>query len=84
MKEHASSLFTWRGKVGIADASDLGPGWAEQIFDDACDVGFRVKSQKTGDTRVFILARTITAQNDLVEWVFEDTTGAFQIRVLND
>jgi hypothetical protein len=75
---YSSDRFTWKGKQGCADASDFGNApVAEQVYDDACDVGFYVVSAKTGVRMLFTFA------NDKAgTWVF--SSGDFTILIFND
>lgn len=84
MITHKADEFTWRGKVGITEVSSLGRPWIGRLFADACDVGFHVKSTRTGAVRAFFLTRQVASEGDIIEWVFEDRQGDVQIRVIND
>lgn len=49
--KRSSRDFTWRGKVGVVEASDLGKQEiGGRVYDDACDYGFDLRSEKTGLT----------------------------------
>lgn len=54
---HASSHFTWAGKVGVVDASDLGQLEAGPVWGHwpTGPVGFLVTSAKTGRNVLFKL-----------------------------
>jgi hypothetical protein len=48
---YPSKAFTWKGNSGVSEISDLGQysfkGWS-QLYDDACDIGFAIQSERTG------------------------------------
>ena len=61
---HSSNRFTWSateiGYVGGADRSDFNEAILEAlIYDDACDQGFSVESEKTGRILTFTHFKTI-------------------------
>ncbi len=55
---HDGNVFHWSGNRGVVDASDLSCGGTRpidgRVWNDACDVGFRVKSQRTGNEVLFV------------------------------
>ena len=55
--EHSSRQFSYsnKDKTLVSEASDLDNRHLERIYDDACDVGFAVKSEKTGNVVVFVM-----------------------------
>lgn len=78
-----ASLFSWKGREGVAFASDLPRGYATRVYDDACDFGFLCRSPKTGVVRTFaevdmVLDRSGEAQG----WIYETTDG-IRITVFN-
>ena len=54
-----AELFSWKGREGIAEASTLQGGninflpW-RQLWVDSCDIGFFLKSPKTGAQVLFV------------------------------
>lgn len=70
--------FLWDkgNRLLAADASNLGPAcegnwWLRRIYPDACDVGIRIFSAKTGKSMTFYLEREERdAEGDLVAWHF--------------
>jgi hypothetical protein len=49
-----SSQFTFSKNTFISELSDLGPAVRfERVYDDACDIGFTIISEKTGMPAVF-------------------------------
>jgi dipeptidyl aminopeptidase/acylaminoacyl peptidase len=59
--EHSSRQFSYsdKDKTVVSEASDLDNRHLERIYDDACDVGFAVKSEKTGAVVVFVMTSPI-------------------------
>ncbi len=51
---HAGSMFEWHDHEGVADASDFKNEISGRVWQDACDVGFWVKSHRTGKERLFL------------------------------
>lgn len=80
--------FTWTGKVGVAEASDL-PAFG-RVYDDACDVGLTVVSTRTGREVVFVVEHTARDNDgDVIEWVLIPAdprvrTTVTGLRILND
>lgn len=70
-----SSLFSFKDNKFSAFASDLtGHELMRQIYDDACDVGFAIKSDKSGQIVKFHHAETFrNADNDITHWTFNIT-----------
>jgi hypothetical protein len=55
--ELSTKSFTWTGRTGVCEASDLGRAEiGGRIYDDACDYGFALRSEKTGV--VLLMAET--------------------------
>jgi len=87
--EYASKEFTWTGNNGVSFLTDLcGPNGQlfSRLYDDACDVGFDVRSEKTGRAVTFVLHEQ--TNSDPCEWVFHSVDGfarfgRYTIRVLN-
>lgn len=48
--EFPSEMFTWSdgGRSASCEASDMGDRHLQRLYDDAMDVGFAMKSEKTG------------------------------------
>jgi hypothetical protein len=69
----------------IAEASELPePG---RVWDDACDVGYRLISHRTGRSVVFALSDTRRdGDGDVQVWVFKPIAGdaTMELHVLND
>jgi hypothetical protein len=88
-----SVLFSWRGNLGVTEASDLNRiGFLGRIWDDACDQGFAVVSGKTGKLVIFYLDYTDwgfgrnqdVEQDEIAGWHFKSTCGRYTILIIND
>ena len=83
----SSDYFTWPGNVGVADVTDPGISHiiGKRYYDDAADVGFRVRSERTGiSVPFFFLSPKLRADRELVADVYESACGRFEIHILND
>lgn len=75
--EHSSRQFTYTDadKTLVSEASDLDNRHLERIYDDACDVGFAVKSEKTGNVVTFVMSepfyRGEGEDRELAGWNYE-------------
>jgi hypothetical protein len=83
------NMFSWKNGSGCAEASDFGPEglpWG-RVYDDACDVGFTVVSNKSGKCVVFALNHTEINDGDIQFWEFVSVTPnnkGIKIKVFND
>lgn len=86
--EYNGNSFTWsrRNKlngIGIVEASELGlrPGNAphSQCYSDACDVGIKVRSHRTGK----VIECYLKGECDK-EWEYVSLCGNVTIIILND
>lgn len=81
------TCFTWTGLVGVSEVSSLPEHLVSRVYDDACDVGFLVRSTRTGRTLLFTHAdRERDAEGELVADVFRANDGGrtLTIKVFND
>jgi hypothetical protein len=65
--------FTWvpTSQSFVAESSELGSGAVGRIWDDACDVGFRLQSHRTGKEVLFCLDHEEkTPDGDIAGWRF--------------
>lgn len=72
-KRFSSNRFTWNGHTISTEASDLQPLSAgsmfARIYDDACDVGFQIVSERTSQVATFYLTDTQRdAEGDIQMW----------------
>jgi hypothetical protein len=73
--EFPSRMFSWSGKVLTAEASDLGNRHLQPLYDDACDVGFAVKSEHTGEVVTYAMGEVKKdAEGELISWEYTPTT----------
>lgn len=86
--------FSWTLPTFVAEASSLGNFRPTRLYDDACDVGFALKSQWTGVETRWALSREIRdGENELQGWEFVPTSEAlrkyprfrtYKVVILND
>ena len=82
--EHSSRQFTMSDdrRTLIAEASDLDNRHLERLYDDACDIGFAVKSEKTGNVVVFVMQSPIYhgegEDRELTGWQYVPTSESFR------
>jgi hypothetical protein len=90
---HSSRMFTWggdnfTGHIGLVDASDFGSSRiAGQIYDDACDVGFIVHSERTGKDELFFHANSYRDTDGELRhdtFVNRPTKPMITIKIFND
>ena len=83
----SSSRFTYSKGTFIAEASELGSFRLGRVYDDACDEGFTVISEKTGKPAVFAFNKEIQNGDEVGGWEFVCVTpGLKQLKavVFND
>jgi hypothetical protein len=82
--EHSSNQFSYsnHNKTLVAEASDLDNRHLERLYDDACDVGFAVKSEKTGKVVVFVMQSPFYQgqgeDRELAGWHYVPTSESFR------
>lgn len=84
---HDGSKFDWSTGIGIADASDFrGKKLLGRVYQDASDVGFIVRSHRTGKEKAFVEVRTaLDNYGETKYWEFEATDlSGIMIRIYND
>lgn len=83
---HDGSKFTWKDGHGCIEASDLGRGYTGRVWQDACDVGFIVRSHKTGAEKLFVYAGGLSSSGDVSDvYGFRyDSDDGIHITVFND
>jgi len=65
--------FSYKNRKFTAEASDFKGRFQsmfKQIFDDACDEGFELKSARTGKVVEVILVETVRYDNEIQFWMF--------------
>ena len=72
----SSLKFSFKNNTFVTEASDLGRGFdLGQVYDDACDKGFTIISEKTGKGAVFVLWKDETDHEGyIVSWIFKCVT----------
>jgi hypothetical protein len=86
---YSSDMFSWENGCGVAERSDFtalagkfGPLYS-RVYDDACDVGFNVESERTGKLMTFFPVWDEDGYDGEME-VFTDQDRKFTITILND
>lgn len=75
--------FTWKGDTGYVDASDLSGGaFMSRLYDDAADLGFYIRSQRTGQVLMFHCCKGLYHAGEFVGWEFQ--SSRFKVIVAND
>lgn len=85
--KYDGSKFDWSTGVGVADASDFRSKLWSRLFPDACDVGFVVRSHRTGKELVFSESRTVFGrEGETLGWEYESIGSGpkVTIRIYND
>jgi hypothetical protein len=67
----SSKKFTYNAETRVFStfASDLDPEWLGRAYNDACDLGFEMFSQKTGRLATFIVNEVVKQEGDIQKWV---------------
>jgi hypothetical protein len=92
-----SSLFNHFPKTKrlVAEISDTGIHFFQQLYDDAADVGFSVRNEKTGNVTRWSLSDEVRDrnENELIGWTFvptpeslraNPTLKGYMLTLLND
>lgn len=70
-----STNFTFSKNTFIAEASRLGKSFVTgRVYDDACDEGFTIISERTGNPTVFALHNVEMNEGDIMAWEFKCVT----------
>ncbi len=80
--EFPSDMFSWMrtptGMELIGEASDMENRHLQRLYDDACDVGFAVKSKHTGAVVTYVMVKPIYRGDgedmELCGWEYVPTT----------
>lgn len=81
----SSSHFTWQKNAGSAWESDLPEHYSSRIWNDSCDFGFLVRSERTGKTLLFIKGEDErNEEGDLLYRLYTSLDGRIDIKVFND
>lgn len=81
--------FTWDRRLRqlTAFASDLPKIWMKQVWNDSCDVGFKVRGEFR--TKLFTLVKEETRDDEVVAWFLKEYSrwpepGLWVATVFND
>lgn len=80
----SSSLFSFKDDKFVAEVSELGKTLNfrsfqfGRVFDDACDIGFTIVSEKTGKHAVFAMTNRLYDTEELQAWEFVCVTPGLQ------
>ena len=85
----SSRHFVMSAGVACCDISDFGKGFDfERVYDDACDEGLTVHSEKTGFDVVFALENVVRDnENDVLYWELISVTPGnvgHKMKIFND
>lgn len=81
---HTGRNFTWTGRHGVIEASEIRGKLSSRLWDDACDEGFYVNGNKASKLFVFKFA-VHALDGDVHYWFFQDAEDpSFTISVFND
>lgn len=90
LPRRSTKEFTWcsRSRRFVAEISELHNAvLASRVFNDACDEGFTLVSERTGEEMTMILeSESRDNEGELLYWTFkpERETALFTVRVFND
>lgn len=80
--EFPSSFFTWSQGVAHAEASDMENRHLQPLYDDACDVGFAIKSDKTGEVVTYVMETPVydigEEERELLGWRYVPTAESIR------
>lgn len=82
--EHSSNQFTYtaNNKTLVSEASDLDNRHLERLYDVGNELGFAVKSEKTGNVVVFVMAAPFYhgegEDRELAGWHYIPTCESFR------
>lgn len=83
-----ASRVQWKGNEGIVDASELGIRAGhlpyDRLYDDACDVGLKLRNPVMDTTCVFVLEYSTCTEDDITSWVLKSIDGKISLIILND
>jgi hypothetical protein len=55
------------------------------LYDDACDEGFKIRSDRTGHEEIFALSRLVTDEGELTAIIYTSITNPlWEAHVIND
>lgn len=97
ISSHKFSVHCTGGRISlVTELSDLLPSQtihAQRLYDDACDVGLAVKSEKTGRVATFVMSSVDEREGEVSGWTYTPTRetscampelAAVTVLVIND
>lgn len=85
---YSSKFFSYHKETNtlVAEHSDMNNApILNRIYDDACDVGFKIRSERTGVEKLFYFTHVDKdGEGDVAGWNFECNDGEFKALVIND
>jgi hypothetical protein len=83
---HNSDKFSYNKDTHkfFTDVSDLDGPLMGRVYDDACDVGFIMHSQRTGSNMLFLYVGDVVDDGEVTAWKFESASGQYKSVVFND
>ena len=83
---HSAKKFTWTGNRGVIEASSLAGGHA-RVWNDSIDVGFIVRSNRTGVELLFTNGGEEIdgeeSDGEVTGWVYRSNRDGIVIHVIN-
>ena len=92
---YSAASFRWHGKEGTAEISELNPGAHytgrrgidARVWNDACDVGFIVRSPRTGNEILFTFEKVSDNDGEVTHWLYRGygpENSEFTVIIFND
>lgn len=84
---YSSKFFSYHKETNtlVAEHSDMNNApILNRIYDDACDVGFKIRSERTGVEKLFFFIHTDMYNDEIAGWRFQSEDGDFNALVIND
>ena len=76
--DSGSFTYTESDKTLVSEASDMGNRHLQRLYADACDVGFAVKSDKTGNVIIYVMSAPFYhgegEDRELAGWNYEPSS----------
>lgn len=84
---HDGSKFSWHDGVGTCNVSDLDiiARVAGRVYADSCDVGFKVRSHRTGAEVLFLYEDALRDDDgDAIAFIYISCDGRWRVKIYND
>ena len=83
-----ASSFAWTKLHGVTEASTVSMTYLGRVYDDTADIGFSMRSDRTGEIVVFALTETKrNDDDDITGWEFvcvSKDAPAMTVSIFND